>query len=163
MRKWRGGPKVDQAVNFWGGMQFHRNAEYAVKVLIDLAQYGGATAGAIAPRRAMPRPYALKILRRMRDQWLVEAKRGQGGGYRLALDPGRITLWQVLTLMQGPHERNRCLFSSDGQCRITRPCPVHQVWDELWQGASQALGRVTIADISRVSAPSDGLTAPSSA
>lgn len=108
-------------------MQLNRNAEIAVKVLIDLAQHGASTAGAIGRRRAIPRPYAFKVLRRMRDRGLVAAKRGKGGGYRLTLDPKDITLWQVITLMQGPVQRNRCLFSADGQCRIAHPCEVYRM------------------------------------
>ena len=131
-------------------MQLGRNAEYAIKALVELAEQGQTTVAAISRRRGIPRPYAAKVLRRLEAGGLVVAKRGRGGGYRLALPASRIKLHRVVALVQGEPELNRCLFSADGRCWGRGECPIHPVWVRLWQAAVTELKSVSIADLAGV-------------
>ena len=55
----------------------------------------------IAQSGAIPRKYLEQVLLDLKNAGLVESKKGQRGGYRLARSPDKITLGQVLEAVQG--------------------------------------------------------------
>ena len=136
-------------------MQLGRNAEYSIKALVDLAEVGEATSAAISRRRAVPKAYAVKVLRLLEQAGLVRSKRGRGGGYSLARPAHRITLLEAVEVAQGEIGINRCLFSRDGRCWENGHCLLHSVWERLWGAAVEELRGVTIADLAAAGAAPD--------
>lgn len=55
----------------------------------------------IAASAAIPRKYLEQVLLDLKNAGLVESKKGQRGGYRLARSPDQIALGQVLQAVQG--------------------------------------------------------------
>ena len=56
----------------------------------------------IAERTTLPQPYLEQILLAVKGAGLVRSKRGVGGGYVLARDPGEITLADIVAAVEGP-------------------------------------------------------------
>ena len=133
-------------------MLLSRSAEYGIKAILDLAVHGASAISQIAARGGIPQPYAFKLLQRMADAGLVEVQRGRGGGYRLAADPWTTPLRTVVEAIQGDLEIDRCLFSTEGACSASDPCPLHDTWQRLWMDAVNALDGVTIQELARASA-----------
>ncbi len=55
----------------------------------------------IAATYNIPRKYLEQVLLEMKNAGLLESKKGQGGGYKLARSPDEITLGQVVSSVQG--------------------------------------------------------------
>lgn len=112
-------------------MQISAKADYAVRVLIELAANGGGPAKGeqLAKGQDLPPKFLEGILSQLRHQGLLLSRRGAEGGYWLARPPEQITVAQVVRAMDGP------LASVRGQ----------QPEDVTYQGAAAGLGEVWIA------------------
>ena len=73
--------------------------------------------------------FACKILQQLHEAGLVESKMGPKGGYKLACEPGGISLLDIVQAMQDDVVVNRCTHA--GQCCSRQSeCPVSP---RLWQ------------------------------
>lgn len=85
-------------------MQITARADYAVRALAELAARNGesATRTELAGAQTIPGKFLEAILADLKKAGLVVAARGSGGGYRLAQDPARITIADVVRAVDGP-------------------------------------------------------------
>lgn len=85
-------------------MRFSQQVTYALRGLFDLAYHAGSgplQVRAIGERQEVPTRYLEQIFQRLRKAELVVAKRGPGGGYRLARAPRDITLREIVEAVEG--------------------------------------------------------------
>lgn len=86
-------------------MRISARADYAVRAAIDLARHHDTdlrSAEAISEAASIPSSFLEAILTALRKSGVVESKRGSGGGYRLATDPSRISVADVIRAVDGP-------------------------------------------------------------
>lgn len=79
-------------------------SEYACLALIDLTeQYGGGLAKIddIAKRKDIPKKYLEQILLLLKRSGYLKSRRGAEGGYMLAKHPGKISVAEIVRLMDG--------------------------------------------------------------
>ncbi len=101
--------------------------DYASRALLSLALHpdesGPTSVRDIAERTALPQPYLEQILLALKGAGIVRSKRGVGGGYVLAREPGQITLGEIVSAVDGPiavgdfgepHQDGAC--DHEGQC-----------------------------------------------
>ena len=78
---------------------------YACRVLAQIARlHGTGELGhgeALAKVEAVPPKYLAQILSELRDGGLITSRRGKSGGYALARAPEEISLYDVVTLVEG--------------------------------------------------------------
>jgi len=135
--------------------------EHALRALVELARLpaGSSILGRELARRAhIPANYLAKILLMLRNAGLVEATRGQGGGYRLAKAPEEIFLVQVVDLFEGVRGRPGCFLGESHACTDQEACSAHALWKNVREVYLDFLTRTTIADIgqTRYPAPRSG-------
>ncbi|MEG2248708.1 MAG: Rrf2 family transcriptional regulator [Akkermansia sp.] len=79
--------------------------DYAVRVMIQLAlRYDHSTLSQLddlAETEAVSVHFLAQILNELRRSNLVVSKRGKNGGYQLAREPGTITLYDIIAVMEG--------------------------------------------------------------
>jgi Rrf2 family cysteine metabolism transcriptional repressor len=78
--------------------------EYACLALIYLAEHFGeglAKIQSIAATKKIPKKFLEQILIVLKQRGYVKSKKGSSGGYRLALPPDKITLAEIIRLMDG--------------------------------------------------------------
>ena len=123
-------------------------AAYATQALAHLARHEGGVRGieSIAARTGIPRSYLVKILHSLARAGLVTTKRGYRGGYGLARDPERITLLEILTVVDGRDAFDRCLLGL-GKCSSERDCPLHSTWSEQRPKLLNRFGELTLRDV----------------
>lgn len=78
---------------------------YACRVLAQIARLHGtgelAHVEALAKVEAVPPNYLAQILSELRDGGLITSRRGKTGGYALARSPEDISLYDIVTLVEG--------------------------------------------------------------
>jgi len=82
-----------------------KKAKYALKSLLALADYEGEgpiRIADLAKQERIPKKFLEGILLALRNNGLLQSRKGQGGGYLLARDPKDIFLGQVVRLFDGP-------------------------------------------------------------
>ena len=108
-------------------MKVSTRGDYASRALLSLALHarraGPTSVRDIAERTGLPQPYLEQILLALKGAGLVRSKRGVGGGYVLAREPGEITLADIVSAVDGPivvgdfgepHQNGAC--DHEGQC-----------------------------------------------
>lgn len=86
-----------------------REYDYALRILRALSGGEQLTVRAICEQENIPQPYSYKILKKLENVSLVKAQRGHRGGYRLAVPPQNINLYDVYTAIEGELYINACM------------------------------------------------------
>jgi Rrf2 family protein len=132
-------------------MELTREADYAVRLMVDLADRPGpgqVRSADIARRQMIPPKFLAKVVQRLSRAGFVHTRRGTGGGVMLARRPRDITLRGVIEAIEGPIRLNRCAVDSDA-CPLARRCSVHPVWQRLQAMVTDELERTTVEALRR--------------
>jgi len=130
-------------------LELPAKTEYAMRAIVDLAaQRGGQTTfDEIAQRQKVPPNFMPQIMRELARAGLVTTVRGFGGGVRLALDPGEISVRAVMEAVQGPLALYRCL--SQAECEHEADCVLRDLWVQAQDEMLKVFERTTVADLLR--------------
>ena len=112
-------------------MQITRQADYAVRAVMYLAQLGPdekASTSQIAEEKDIPLSFLAKIIAQLSVAGLLQTMRGARGGVTLARAPQEISLLEVVEAIDGPIMLNECVNGSF-ECS-QHDCPMHQIWLE---------------------------------
>ena len=127
----------------------NRSSEYAIRALTYLAQRGGEgfyLAHDMAAEIGIPAPFLGKVLQPLVTRGILQSQRGRNGGFRLALPPQEVSLFQIVDTQERLGSVRQC-FLGQAECTDERACPLH----EFWKGASSAflarLSGTTLADL----------------
>ena len=86
-------------------MKLSVKVDYACRVLAQLARTFGTDELAhiedLARAEAVPANYLVQILSELRNGGLIVSKRGKQGGYALARSPETVTLYDIVSLIEG--------------------------------------------------------------
>ena len=85
-------------------MKLTRRSEYALLALIHLARAkdeGYVAVSAIAEAQGLPAKFLEQLLMSLKRGGLVKSQKGPHGGYRLARPAGKISLAEVIRLLDG--------------------------------------------------------------
>jgi Rrf2 family protein len=86
-------------------MELSNKGEYALIAMLTLAnQYGGGDLlqiRQIAAQQHIPDRYLDQLLGELRQGGLIKSERGVQGGYRLAREPWKITVLEVIRCIEG--------------------------------------------------------------
>ena len=111
-------------------MQITRQADYAVRAVLYLAQLGSdrrAATSQIAEDQQIPPSFLAKIVSQLSVAGLLQTSRGARGGVSLARSPERISLLEVVEAIDGPILLNECV-AAEGVCTFGDTCPMRPVW-----------------------------------
>lgn len=129
-------------------MEITRKTEYAVSALVELAKHPGEyiSSKIIASRQDIPVNFLPQIIALLGNRGWVAGVRGPGGGVRLEVDPTKITLKDVIELIEGPIAISKCLAGTV-ECPRQGECPMQPVWMEAQHAFVEVLAKRTIADL----------------
>ena len=125
-------------------------SQHAIRALVYLGSLrasDSATVQTIARAADVPQPFLAKVIRRLVEAGLLESFRGPGGGIRLAKPPHRITILEVLEIIDTEGVIvDGCVLGLD-ECGGAHPCPMHERWSELRAQIRRGLDATTIASL----------------
>jgi Rrf2 family protein len=113
-------------------MQITRQADYAVRAMVYLAQLGPeqrASTSHIAQEKQIPPSFLAKIVSQLSVAGLLQTSRGARGGVSLARPAEDISLLDVVEAIDGPILLNDCV-AGNGSCTFGDSCPMKPVWCE---------------------------------
>jgi Rrf2 family protein len=104
------------------------------------------TTDEIANHESVPLSFLRKTLPRLVQAGLIHTHRGAGGGIILARAPDEITLYDIVTAMEGPIALNRCLMRP-GECPRQATCAIHDVLYQMQESLIQHLQAADLASL----------------
>ena len=134
-------------------MFFSTATGYALRALAALPDDGTySLVKDLANRLELPGPYLAKILQSLAQEGLLTSARGPRGGFRLARPASKITVGEVVTLLDGLGAMSGCVMGLSQCGDHDRPCPLHEAWADVRQRLEQTMAKVTIRDLQRLGA-----------
>ncbi|MBP5231121.1 MAG: Rrf2 family transcriptional regulator [Clostridia bacterium] len=123
---------------------------YAVRVMIDLAEYGKdrpVPLKEIAERQQISKKYLEIIVKDMVAGNLLSGTSGKGGGYRLVRKPEDYTLGEILELMEGSLSPVACLAEGSVTCPRASICETLPLWIEYEKLTHDFFYRKRLSDL----------------
>ncbi len=129
-------------------MRLSKTSEYAIRALIYMAASDCAPCSVrrLHDKLAIPEKYLAQLMRTLAEAGLVTATRGMRGGYRLARSLDETTLLDIVDVVDGQEDYERCILGFP-TCGDDDPCPMHQEWGPRRDAIKEMLGRLTLADM----------------
>jgi Rrf2 family protein len=128
-------------------MHIPAKVEYGLRALLILAASGTPeTAERLAEQQGLPPRFLGAILADLRRSGIVASQRGAEGGYRLAREPEKITLAEVIRSLDGPLAEVR---GSRPEATSYEGVAEHlqQIWVAVRASLRSVLENVTLADV----------------
>lgn len=91
------------------------------------------------------RGYLEQIATPLRHAGLIFGRKGTGGGYVLAKNPGTIKVKNIIEVIEGPIQLVDCLGQS--ACGLNSRCASKSVWAELQNKIIKTLNNLTLGDL----------------
>ena len=128
-------------------MMFSAKAEYACLASLELAaRYGDpkpVRLTDIAEKHNIPQRFLVQILLQLKGAGLIASTRGASGGYQLARPPERISLGDILGVIERA--------DPNPASRKAEPTPLatalHDVWDRVAEERQKLLNETSLTQI----------------
>ena len=135
------GPCYDQP------MHISAKAEYAVRAVVELAAKAGSQpSSALSTAQDIPDRFLKSILADLKRAGILESRRGNEGGYQLALEPEKISIAYIMRAVDGQLADVHGVRPE----RLTyygSAVPLQEVWIAARSALRSVLDEVTIADV----------------
>ncbi len=131
-------------------MKLSTKARYGLKAVVDLAvSYGGGpvTLASLAESQGISEAYLERLLRKLRNEGVVETARGASGGYALACAPETLPVGRVLMALEGSTDVADCVGTGKKACENACTCAARPLFLTLQARINTVLNDTTIGDL----------------
>lgn len=131
-------------------LRFSLRTEYGLRALMELGRRlgeGPIPAREIARNQDIPLRFLEHQLAALHKAGLVQSYRGAGGGCSLARDPDRITVAEVIEVLEGPLSAMFCLDPHDESCPQTHHCGLQELWSRVEAAVRDVFVETTLSDL----------------
>jgi Rrf2 family protein len=126
-------------------------SKYAIRAMIYLAINAGNSTKTgikkISAELAIPAPFLAKILQILAKHKLLTSSKGPNGGFSLGRDARKITLYEIVTVIDGGDIFDKCLISLRTCNEENIPCPLHHKYETLRNGIKQLFQQQDIGNL----------------
>jgi len=100
----------------------------------------------LAAETAVSRPTVSKLLKKLTKNKLLTSQRGTNGGYLLALAPEKISVAELVNVLEGPIAITECNLGNN-HCPTASQCSLKAPWQRINNAITQALSSVKLSDL----------------
>jgi len=129
-----------------------RNTDYGLRMMATLAEHFNSSRLISARQMANDGHFSYqlgcKLLQKLHSAQLVESGMGPKGGFTLSREPSKITLMEIIKVLQGEIRLNRCLPGGHG-CEFESDCEINTRLSCLQLYINGYLDGITLAEIVR--------------
>jgi Rrf2 family protein len=143
-----------------------KRAKYAIKALLALADHDRDEPMRIADlarEEQIPPKFLELILLVLKNQGILQSRKGKGGGYLLGRDPKDIYLGQIVRMFDGPLAPVPCASQTAyvpcADCPNEAVCGVHLAMKAVRDATARVLDGTSLASLRGQVAQATALTA----
>lgn len=127
-------------------MKFSTKSEYGLKAIVNLAQCfpEQKTIKDLAKQEDISVKYLERLMGVLRDGGVVESLKGKLGGYVLARNPKKISVGEIIEILDGEISPMRCVGKF---CASQKNCPSSIVWITLGIQIKKTLEKMKLSDL----------------
>jgi len=123
-------------------------SEYAILALLEMATHyengEPMQIRQIAAQQNIPDRYLEQLLATLRRGGILKSQRGSKGGYLLAREPRKITLFEILECLEGLDVR---AGEDSNNSKALDSAVIEEIWQEACQAANSVLQNYTLQDL----------------
>lgn len=131
-------------------MKITYKGDYALKAILDLALHYNVelvTTQDMAKRIDAPAKFLEQVLLELRKAGLIESRRGNIGGYKLSKRPDKITVGDVIRIIDGDIEPISCVSNKYVNCADIHKCVFKKIWQKVSRATSEIVDTVTFEEL----------------
>lgn len=132
-------------------MRLSTKGRYGLKAMFDLAMNYGDTPVSlttIAARQGVSVNYLEQLISPLRKAGFVKSVRGAQGGYLLSVDPGELTVKEILVVLEGPLAPTDCVKDeTDSSCDKADYCVTRLIYEKMKESIDQVVSSITLKDM----------------
>lgn len=128
--------------------------KYGLKAMIHLAEMqgaGGIQGAVIAETQQIPKKFLDTILLELKNSGLVHSKKGKGGGYSLARPAAKISVGQIMRILDGPLAAIPCAsvtaYRPCNDCEDEAACQVRRLMAQVRESTAAILDGTPLATL----------------
>jgi Rrf2 family protein len=139
--------------DFWDNLSvvLSKRAKYGLRALIFLAQHQGQgpiQIGDIAETLNIPKKFLEAILLDLRNDGILQSRKGREGGYFMERSPDTIQLGRVIRFVDGPLASVSCVsqtaYARCADCPDEKTCVIRCVMKEVRDATAKILDGITL-------------------
>jgi Rrf2 family protein len=130
-------------------MKLSTRSRYAARLLLDLAlhsEQAPVPVGDLSRRTGISVKYLEQLFQPLKKADLISSVRGPKGGHLLIRNPEKVTLGQVVRLMEGNSQLTDCC-DKPAKCARSNSCRMRLAWMEASQAMYAKLDSISLADL----------------
>lgn len=131
-----------------------KKTKYGLKALIYLAReydQGPILISDLAREERIPKKFLELILLTLKNNGILQSKKGKGGGYYLGKPPEQISLGYVVRLLDGPLAPVPCVsetaYARCEECLDEHSCGIRLVMKDVRDAIASILDGTSLADV----------------
>ena len=131
-----------------------KKTKYGLHALINLSQNynkGTILIADLARQENIPKKFLELILLELKNQGILESKKGKGGGYQLARHPREIKLGQVIRILDGPLAPVSCVsqtaYKRCRECKDEAGCGIRIIMKDVRDAMANILDETSLEDV----------------
>jgi Rrf2 family protein len=135
------------------------SCRYGIRALIYIASRqkdkGKTGLKQLAKDLDLPTPFMAKILQELAKKKILNSTKGPHGGFSLLRDPNKITMLEIVTIIDGDDLFTHCIVHNDNCNSVERkkdPCPLHDYYGHLRSGLLDLFTKTTLKDLANKTA-----------
>ncbi|MGD9809446.1 MAG: Rrf2 family transcriptional regulator [Deferribacterales bacterium] len=130
-------------------MKVTRASDYAIRALIHMAHKPVGTTfmrSELASECDIPDSFLGKILQNLAKSEILSSERGKKGGFKVAKPTADITVYDIISAIEGDIALNKCIFDEDF-CSLVHSCTAHSMWADIQDNLVEMLKSYTLAKL----------------
>lgn len=132
-------------------MRLSTKGKYGVAAMYELSTYYNQKAVSlkeIAQKQEYSIAYLEQLFSILKKERLITSQRGAKGGYKLAKPPEKITVGDIIRVLEGPIEFSECVGGSeDYKCDRSAICVTKDIWKEVNDNINNVIDNITLKDL----------------
>ena len=130
-------------------MKLSTRGRYGTRLMVDLASHyaeGPVPLAAIAKRQDLSAKYLEQLIILLKGAGLIRSARGRRGGYMLARKPEKISVGEVVEVLEGRLAAVDCVMDP-AICPRSPECLTRDIWAKMTEAIKQQLYSMNLKDI----------------
>jgi Rrf2 family protein len=139
-----------------------QTSEYALRAVLYLADRHSrepVRVAVMAQALGVPQNYLSKTLHALVRVGVLESERGPAGGFRLAREPHRLPLKDVVAPFDPQAGERRCLLGRP-QCGDHHACAAHEAWSRASGQVAEFFRTTTVAELLSLASAAPATSSP---
>ncbi len=121
-------------------------AIHALAYLHGLKSAEPVSVGQIASALQVSESHLSKVMQRLVHEGVIRSTRGAHGGFVFVRDPERTTLFEIVSIVDGPHARAQCLLGKP-ICRGSSHCKLQALMQRVSALVEDELHELKLSDV----------------